>query len=190
MSLDSHIPEINDKVRGCGELVLKNLKALVKIGLNPSIGIVVQKQNVTVADKIIDYFWPNITRYHFMNLMPTTRSIQNKDFLLVARSDLVRFWKKLKQKKKRYPNIMLSYPYDYRNLNFIKNYKKIKDSGCLAGLTSITITPELNVVACSIARDYVMGNLNKDDFHDIWLSKKAEEIRNKPYPLCMGDVNS
>jgi len=182
VSLDSHIPNINDKTRGLGDRVLRNLEYLIKAELNPSIATVVHKQNIGVADKIIDYFYPRITRYHYMNLMPTAKSMKNKGFLLPSWKELEEFWSKLELKSKTYTDAMISYPYSKKS--DFKTYRRIKSSGCLAGLTRIAIDPELNVLACSIAKNSIMGNLNDYSFDDVWFSKRAEEIRSRTYPLC------
>ena len=181
ISLDSHVPEINDKSRGKGKEVIKNIERFLSYGLDLTIATVVHSKNAEFADKIIDYFYPRIKRYHFMNIMPTKGNLHEWKTYRCEKEKIDSIWLSL-EKRKQNTDILISYPCD--NLNSWMGKSTIKAKNCLAGIVRCYITPNLDVVACNIADFSIMGNLRLNSFQDIWFSEKAENIRNEKNPQC------
>ena len=181
ISLDSHIAKINNIVRGKGDIVIENIKMLADLGLEPTIATVIHKQNIKVADKIIDHFYPQVKKYHYMNLMPTKGTFENRGLLCLTKDESKSFWSSFAKKNIPF-NASVSWPYAKQNIKFGKS--TIRCDGCLAGWTKVNIIPNLDVIACPIADQSVMGNLNSESFMEIWQSYSAETIRKEPFPLC------
>lgn len=188
ISLDSHIPEINDLTRGEGSVILKTIERLIDAGFaNIMLATVVQSRNIRVADKIIDYFYPRIKHFHFMNIMPTKNSIRHKDSLFLPNELISGFWQKLKLKKKDNPEMRLSFPGNCENNNF--GTSTAKCNGCFGGVTRIAITPRADVIPCPLAPSFILGNLNENSFDEIWYSDAAEIIRDEKTPYCKVQEN-
>ena len=184
ISLDAHLPEVNDSVRGKTEKTVAAIEYLAELGLNPQIAVVVHKKNVDVALDMIDYFYPRVKRFHYMNLMPSRKvnnNAQEQDLSLDRRKRR-RFWKKFDEKVATMPpDLVASGATD-------KEYLDIENPwfwpGCLAGVTRCDIDSNLNVAACNIAGDVIIGNLKDKTLEEIWSSPLATKIGEIPYPLC------
>lgn len=183
VSLDSHIPEVNDFTRGEGKKVLETIEGLVNAGLpNIMIATVIHSRNIEVADKIIDYFYPRIKQFHFMALMPTKNSLKYRDSLFLPNALMDAFWKKLEITRNKLPDARLSFP------NNCEKQKSVSGtavcSGCFGGITRIAITPRGDIIPCPIAPSFILGNLMENDFDKIWHSDDTEKLRAEKRPFC------
>lgn len=183
VSLDSHLEDINDRTRGMTNRVTETIRLLAEAKVDVTVAITIHRQNIDYAESVIDYFYPLVKKFHYMNLMPTRIALQNHDFLFPENSRLEKFWDDLSKKiQSMSSDISVSYPYDTPNAELGKSIFQCQ--GCLAGITRVNITPDLNVIACPISSEEIMGNLKEADFESIWFSQKAEEIRDNQIPLC------
>lgn len=182
ISIDSHIPKINDISRGHGKKVIANIWKLLEFEIRPTLATVVHAQNIAYIYDFIDYFFPSITEFHFMNLMPTKSAKNNQDVLFMNPNVSAKFWNKLSETQ--FPDeLKITHP--YRVINKELGYGSLSCNRCFAGITSVNILPNLDVVACPIASNYILGNLSQGDFSEIWQSDVAEKIRGIKFPLCM-----
>ncbi len=194
VSLDSIDPEINDRVRGRGAKVLENIKELAKTDIRMQMATVVTKYNVSTAHMVIEKFFPEIYRYHFLNVQRTERSLKYPD-LLITSEEAENFWLGLKEFSRKYPsNLFLP------SLRIMLRAEKKEDSDemsafhqtatfdcktCAVGLSHINIDANFNILGCDIAKDFTnMGNASEKSFTDVWNSRKAHEIRNSSFPPC------
>lgn len=188
ISLDSPFPVINDFVRGNTIDTINGIDKLCTYGIQPTIATVIHKHNLKSAEKIIDYYYPRIKNFHFMNLMPSKAALEDQNVLFIKNQDeLNDFWLKLTIKKEKYKDIILSLPTDELTLNSNLGTGSLKAAGCLAGITRITIGPTLDVYPCSLVNDIILGNLKKTSFKEIWQSEYTERIRESTTALCCKD---
>lgn len=183
VSLDSVDPAVNDMTRGQGAAVLSNIELLIERGVDIQVACVLSKHNIHNADAIIDHFYPRVRRFHYMNIMPSVKFDNPNDFLdlVPAPQDLMAFWDRVKVRKTAAGGRMTVTKPDHERSNC---EQACRFSGCSAGKLFCDIDDELNVVACNIARDFVIGNLRDNDFETIWNSAQAARIRDIGTPLC------
>jgi MoaA/NifB/PqqE/SkfB family radical SAM enzyme len=184
VSLDSIDPLVNDLTRGEGKRVMKNIELLLDQGVNPQTATVITKANIDSALDIIDYYYPRIRHYHFMNLMPSYKLTTENRYreLLPDKEELDDFWKRLAEKRKSLPSdvsITDENPNDELVAGQAYQYE-----GCSAGKTSCDIRSNLDVVACSIANTFVLGNMKDRTLTEVWNSPTAIDIREAEIPLC------
>lgn len=183
VSLDSHIEKIHNLVRGHFKETMRSINLLIKNKIDITIGTVVHKQNLSYVKKMIKHFYPDIKSYHFMNVMPCRRVLDNADFLMVPDIQLDDFYGQLHSEiKKEYPDVILNSP--FLEFNCIEADESIECDRCLAGFTRMAITPDLKVLPCPISRSVIMGDLKADNLASIWNSVKSKEIRLNNVPPC------
>ena len=194
VSLDSLDESINDYSRGKSKVVINNLERLRKSSLEVQLACVVHSKNRKTAHEIIDHFYPDIHRFHFLNVQRTESSLIHDD-LLLTEEEASEFWLNLNEHKKKFPEDLFlpSLRIQMRakgvaelDSNHSLHQEATLDcSSCVAALTHINIDANFNVLGCDIAKDYTfMGNVAKRTFLDVWNSKEADEIRKSKYPPC------
>jgi len=194
VSIDSLDEEINDYARGKTKRVVENLELLRRSSLEAQLACVVHRKNHKTAHKIIGHFYPDIKRYHFLNIQRTESSLQNEEMLL-HETEASEFWLKLNEYKNEFPDDLFL---PSLRIQMRANGSAAVDSdhalhqeasfncaSCSAGHTHVNIDWQFNVLGCDIAKDYtIMGNVYSKSFHEVWNSKRAHEIRSSVYPLC------
>lgn len=190
VSLDSSFSEINNKTRGCSDLVIENLEEMSKTDILIQTSTVVNKHNIDTAHLIIERFYPRIKRFHFLNLQRTFESLKHLD-LFPTEEETKGFWKNLLEYSKKYPGDLFLPSLRIMNRIFDKESESFNQTAsfkcktCTAGITHINIDPSLNVLGCDIAKDYsTIGNLKDKSFEEVWNSKRAYEFRNQNIPAC------
>jgi MoaA/NifB/PqqE/SkfB family radical SAM enzyme len=182
ISLDSHLPAVNDASRGRGREAMAAIERLAELGVDVQIACVVSRKNIAVADQLIDYFYPRVRRYHYMGLMPAVKAVVHWGELFVPQSKVEALWQRLAEKQRRLPaDLVLSYPCAAGET---PHAGTLKAPGCLAGITRMDVDAESNVLACQIAHFARMGNLREQPFERIWSSAEAERLREAVVPLC------
>lgn len=189
VSLDSIIPEINDKVRGKTKRVLRGIENLVDRNIYPTIGTVVSKSNIeNIRETIVHLFETyNLTHFHLMNLINIPNHHSSVKGLRVNKKKLRIFWEELsKLIEYDYPKISIESPHTETDLLNLKSNlnETIGTQKCTAGWTGITITSDLDILPCSLARNVVMGNLNNASIEEIWQSEAAKDIRQSENLPC------
>jgi MoaA/NifB/PqqE/SkfB family radical SAM enzyme len=182
ISLDSHIPEVNDLQRSHGDRILKAIERAISLPISLQLACVVTRNNVDVAHRIIEKYYPRVRRFHFMNIMPSRGS---------SRGDVFRDLCPDREKKQAFHQRVVELEKQCEGAYITKVIEPcIKDGGsmyvpgCLAGTTRIEIEPDLTVMACPMS-DEVLGNLTDQTFQEMWFSEKAERIRAADRPFCV-----
>lgn len=194
ISLDAVDPEVNDLTRGHGALVLDHIRELAKLGIELQISCVINKSNIDSAHLLIDELYPEVKRFHFLNIQRTERSLQHPE-LLVSDEEAYEFWMRLANHAKSFPpdlflpslRIMLrSYGVeDEQDLPGFNRMATFDCKSCSVGLTKVEIDTEFNVLGCDIAKDFThMGNVREQSFVSVWNSEQAHKVRQAPFPPC------
>lgn len=194
VSLDSHNPDINNMTRGKGEVILKNLRRLVNLGIEIQLSCVLNSHNIDFAHLMIEEFYPHIKRFHFLNIQRTEKSLKQPK-LLISEQQAYDFWMNLRDYAKKFPSdlflpslrIMLrSYgEEDCEESQSFHESATFSCKSCSVGITKVEIDSNFNVLGCDIAKDFSkMGNVKNTTFKDVWNSKEAFMVRNSPFPPC------
>lgn len=183
ISLDSHLPNVNDILRGRGATVLKNIETMASADLNIVVASVVHKYNMDKLLDLIEVLSPGVRRFHFMNLMPTSKLRNDDNSLFPNKDELAFFWRRMIEFRKNRPDMSISTPFNDINLSLGQG--SLECEGCTAGLTRATITPDLKVLPCGLCDNcWVIGNLEGNSFEAIWQSPAAEYVRRLKTPPC------
>jgi len=195
ISLDSPMPEINDKVRGKTKDVITGIRNLLEENVPICLAVVIHAQNIRTADNIIDFFYPQIKNFHFMNIMPSIKSAKNgtNSWLKPNQHDISSFWQYLEKRISiDFPEARISSPMD--EIGILKKRSLLTESischRCTAGFTRIAVTPDLKVIPCVLSRNIIMGDLSSHSFNEIWNSTTAEHIRSLRQNPCQISIES
>ncbi|EOG9063838.1 radical SAM protein [Vibrio fluvialis] len=180
VSLDSLEPIMGLQNRHIGKTV-KFIETLIQEGIMPSIGTLVTKNNYRKVPDIVRYFGENIEFYHFMGPM---MSFHTQDW--IARNsptdeNIAWLAKEL---------ISLNLKYDFQKefsdleSRTVHNCGSNCGVGCAAAYTHCVVTPELDVMACEITPEIIIGNLRENSFQEIWGSSCARHVQKADFALC------
>jgi MoaA/NifB/PqqE/SkfB family radical SAM enzyme len=194
ISIDSIDESINDYSRGDTKTVVQNLELLRKSSLEVQLACVVHGKNYKIAHTLIDNYYPDFLRFHFLNIQRTESSL-NYDELLLTDEEASEFWLNLNEYKNNFPEDLFlpSLRIQMRaNGNASVDPEQSLHQGatfdcssCSAGLTHVNIDSQFNVLGCDIAKDHtIMGNLLSHSFNEVWNSKEAHNVRTSKYPPC------
>ena len=198
VSLDSHIKDIHNKLRGGFDDVIKGLKRLDEYNIEYEVGIVVTRLNAEHILDTVKYIITNfkgVKRVHLMNLMPSyTLQPEVYDQLSLG-EQTPEFWRTMVQKlealKKIRGDVLIDYP-----LTPNAHIKALIDEMrgynlCLAGVTKANVLANGDVTPCELVRNLRLGNLYKDSWSDIWevSKRRMKEIarsykEDEPIGLC------
>jgi MoaA/NifB/PqqE/SkfB family radical SAM enzyme len=194
ISLDSAVAGVNDMARGKGTRVLCTLERLRRTKLEIQIACVLHKQNISTAHTIIDAYYPDIKRFHFLNIQRTREAMARPD-LLIDESEALEFWLRLNEHAQKFPPDLFlpSLRIQLRTLGraevdpeaSLHRQASFDCLSCSAGWTHVNINTEFEVLGCDIAKDYTqMGNCRTQRFQEVWHSEQANLVRQAPYPAC------
>lgn len=183
VSIDAIDREIHNSLRGGFDQTMENLNYLLSEGIDVQIASVITTVNMNRIGEIIDYFYPRVTRFHVMNLMPTNMLPKDGGFehYSPSQQDTIEVRSGLHDhplvKSKKV--FITSDPDEPGDCSQEFHYE-----GCAAGVTFCDIDSNLDVVACNIARKFIIGNLGEASLAEIWSSARALEIRAERKALC------
>lgn len=194
VSLDSPDPATNDAARGLGARVVQSIERLQKSSLEVQLATVIHRKNYETAHLVIDRFYPDIKRFHFLNLQRTASALKTPDLLLDEQQTL-EFWLRLQRHSQRFPPDLFlpSLRIQMRTLGQVEVDPEASLHGtaswecnsCSAGWTHVNVTSKFDVLGCDIAKDFTfMGNCLDHSFEAVWHSQAAENVRNAPHPAC------
>lgn len=194
ISIDSVQPEINDYSRGKTARVLMNLDKLRGSGLDVQIATVVHKRNLSAAHQIIEKYYPDIKRFHFLNIQRTASALEHPE-LLLSEDEALQFWLGLHEYAKKFPEDLFL-PSLRIQLRALGNAKVDPEASlhrtatfdcgaCSAGWTHVNVTANFDLLGCDIAKEHsFMGNVRDTPFEKVWRSSQADAIRRSPFPAC------
>lgn len=182
ISLDSHIPDVNDRQRSHGAQILEAIERALSLPISVQLACVVTRNNVDVAHQIIETYYPRVVRFHYMNIMPSrgrSGGIVFQD-LCPDKDKKLAFHERILELEKQYEGTYITKVFD----PCVKEGGSLQAKGCLGGTTRIDIEPDLTVMACPMS-DEVLGSLADQTFKEMWFSEKAERIRAEDRPYCV-----
>lgn len=194
ISIDSADPAINDISRGKTARVLRTIERLKQSSIELQLATVVNKSNIDTAHSIIDRYYPDIKRFHFLNIQRTASALAHPE-LLLGEEETLAFWMRLNEYKDQFPEDLFL-PSLRVQLRAMGNASVDTESAlhseaswdvhaCSAGWTHVNVTSKLDVLGCDIAKEHTwMGNCLDQSFATVWNSRQAEQVRNAKYPAC------
>ncbi len=187
ISLDGPSPEINDRMRGAGERLFRNIERMLEAGLEIGLGTVLHARNIAHLGKIIERYYPRIKRFHFLGLMPSHSVVRGPEGMYPTAGQFRTAALRVLQLRRRYPDIAISFP---AAPQFLRGGPRptMHCCGCTAAVTRMDINARGEALACHIADRSVMGNVWRQSVLDIWRSERARKYRNAERPLCGRDL--
>jgi KxxxW cyclic peptide radical SAM maturase len=176
ISLDSHIPEIHNTLRGIGshERVLKSIKLLQEKGIAVGVDTVVSKNNIHTIPEMIDWMAKNNIPYLTLIKLKKGDLPFNK-FLELSPSyeeysELIRYV--CSREKNENPNITLDCG-SVSNLQRVATKVQLSDipvAGCPIGHHLICVSPNGDIYPCAalLEQKFCLGNILKEDIMEIW----------------------
>lgn len=194
ISIDSPEAAINDVSRGKTAKVLNTIERLKHSSIELQLATVVNKENIETAHTIIDRYYPDIKRFHFLNIQRTASALAHPE-LLLGEEETLAFWMRLNDHKDNFPEDLFlpSLRVQMRALGqasvdtdaSLHAEASWNVNSCSAGWTHVNVTARLDVLGCDIAKEHSwMGNCLNHSFEEVWHSEQAEQVRNAKYPAC------
>jgi MoaA/NifB/PqqE/SkfB family radical SAM enzyme len=182
ISLDSHIPDVNDLQRSHGTQILHAIERAISLPITLQLACVVTRNNVDVAHRIIEAYYPRVRRFHYMNIMPSRGRSRGNVFrdLCPDKEQKLAFHQRVLELEKQCEDTYITKVIE----PCIKDGGSLHVAGCTGGTTRIDIEPDLTVMACPMS-DEVLGSLAEQTFEEMWLSERAERIRAEDRPYCV-----
>lgn len=183
------LPEVNDRVRGIRngfDHALRTIIRLKKLGLK-DIGFSIVISDANAKDLLdlyhltaeMDLEFANSAMHNSFYFFKHDNTIEDIQSVV---EEMRRFIKALLNSKRRRPCMKIKDWFRaYLNMGLL-NYMqgKARSLPCGAATDTFFLDPYGNVLACNgSAEPWIMGNLKKSDFDEIWTSNRADEIREK-----------
>ncbi len=186
ISFDGHTPDIHNKTRQLYNETYRGFMNLVEEAgnkeLSPSIGIVINKYNFLDISEAIDFFSKFTSRFHLMNVMGHPEIELSAIERDIFSAEII----------PQIKDIAISKSIAVSNFNdknpTITNFQA-RDShiDCLAGFTTLVLSPNKEVFPCDIAR-YSLSEWNgKGSLLKIFNNSK-KLWRNMTKPWCLSDL--
>src|SRR5690606_5966766 len=132
--------------------------------------------------RIIEQYYPDIKRFHFLNVQRTASALAHPD-LLLDEAEALDFWLTLKDYADGFPDDLFlpSLRVQLRALGRAAvdpeaslHAEATFDCGvCSAGWTHVNVTSGFDVLGCDIAREHsFMGNVRDSTFATVWRSEQ------------------
>lgn len=181
VSLDSHIQEINDRIRGNYYKIVKGIQKLKRYDVDFAVAIVLTKQNAETILDTLEYFRKFFTKkIHIINLRPAGRSLKNFYELFLRPKEISKIWKRI-------------FNYYHEIAGDIIIYHPFGEDGiekCSAGRKRCTILPNGDVIPCDMATTFVLGNVYKNNLNEILDKRRIEELTKYPERLCFRNLKN
>lgn len=179
VSLDSAETSANEMTRGRTARALANIDALVALGANVVIAMVITRHNVaTLEDSILALS----RRTRFFHLMPVqpVRARQGRDRnLAIAPSAWPGLWRRLVRLRETH-GLHFETPMDDRGVVGCAT-----GAPCMAAFSHLVIDPDLSVRPCDRLVGEVIGNLRTSSVAQAWRSPAALSVVRRATPLCV-----
>lgn len=160
------------------------IKGLVCLNLNPIVKTVVVKSSTKDIQKIIDLLIDiGVRRYYLIHM-----DLLSKDLSAMKESlSYVEFLEFYKSIKTANPVIDIHHV----NASCFHNKSLPSDIRCAGGVLKLSIMPDGSVLPCNLFqpfKEFILGNIFKDDFNDIWMNPKLDLFRYHKANRC--DIES
>lgn len=185
----------HDRIRGpnAHERVTKTLQNLVALRrqydfLKISAGCVIQPINLAEIEQVYDFLKLNAISSIFTVICYDERYFKNREggqiqFSESQRKEAQELLSRLIKKERHIGKKFL-----YRELKNMLG-GAVNTRGCPALRDVFAVEPNGDIIPCLNSSDHVMGNVLKDDPHDVWFSRRNHQIndavRNEKCGRCM-----
>lgn len=187
VSVESHIPELHDRIvgnRGAFEKTFAGLKNLKEAGIYTHSNTTISTENLDTLNGLLEFIADLGMSYLSLNMVIRTgTSLHNKD-IMVEYNHISEILPALKEKADSLGIRLVWYsPTPYCLFNPVKFGLGSKSCAAADGLLSVN--PEGDVLPCSSFQEG-LGSLVKNDFDKIWNTVNARYWREKKFlpPGC------
>ncbi len=175
VSLESHLPEIHETIRGKGsfEPALEGIKSLVSYGLNPVIATTLTRINAPYMAKTAHYLSQlGVKHLHILFLHPRGRAaLTNK--LTISAIEASKTMRNLKEVASKL-NISID---NFKALQArLTGKRALKYDLCIAGYEILAIGNNGQIYPCPAlvgSEEFSCGSLRNKSLRDIWLNSAA-----------------
>ncbi|GEM_PF-2803874 len=176
VSLDSHIKETHEKLRGKGsyERAIKSIRLLKDKGVAVGIDCVVSRNNIGSIPEFIK--WIEKEGIPYLTLIKLKKGDLSREYYNYLMPDYHAYSRLIKdiccREKNKNPNITLDCG-SVSNLQAVADKNKFHNlpvAGCPLGHHLICISPSGNIFSCAALLDkrLCLGNALKDDIKEVW----------------------
>lgn len=181
------LPQRNDILRGIPngfDHALRTLLKLKSLGIKDiGFAIVISQHNISellelyALSSSLDVEFSQSTMHNSFYFHKNDNKIENLELIDKIMKDFIT--KLLKSKRKNLKLRIKDWFRAYINMGLLGYMKgQTRLIPCGAGTDSFLVDPWGKIIACNGSPEpWVMGNLNTQDFDEIWHSEKAEKIR-------------
>jgi len=181
ISLESHIPEIHDKLRGIQgswKKAVEGIKELKKLGVSVSTQCVITKENIKQINEWYDWVRKELGIIGLaqplhdtpINLLKVNR--EEIKFTSEDKKIIEKELTKLEEKTKGLDKVY----YRLAKYFFLNPKELLKIKCIIAGKHIFFIDPKGDVYPCEPRRDWKLGNIKEQRFTEIYNSKKRKEF--------------
>jgi MoaA/NifB/PqqE/SkfB family radical SAM enzyme len=179
ISLDSTMPDVNQKTRCDPGIVISNIRELHRIKASLSIAMVISKFNIETVHESIEYLSKYTKFFHLMACQPV-KALKGEDQEFEAEEHELRdFFISIRSLSEQL-NLTIDSPFDEPSDKAIAY-----GAPCQAAFSHISIDPDLEVRPCDKLTEISLGNLSSETLQRIWNAKGALKIVNQRVPLCV-----
>lgn len=181
------LPELNDELRGLKngfDYALRTLLKLRSIGIaDIGFAIVISQYNISDVLELYELTsglgveFSQSTMHNSFYFHKQDNKIENIDFINeIMEQFIVRL---LKSRRNDLKMRIKDWFRAYINMGLLRYMQgKSRPIPCRAGTDSFFVDPWGKIIACNGSQEpWIMGDLNNQDFEEIWYSDKAEEVR-------------
>jgi radical SAM protein with 4Fe4S-binding SPASM domain len=181
VSLDSHIPEVHDRLRGQGswKRVIKAVELMKEKGISVGIDCVLSKNNIKTIPGLIE--WMTQQQIPYLTIIKLKKGDLSEQDFEELKPDYHEYSKIIKDICKRKinekPNITLDCG-SVAHLQIVADKDKLSNlpiAGCPIGHHLICSSPNGDIYPCASLLDkrFCLGNLLTDDLKDIWNNNRV-----------------
>lgn len=202
ISIHSSIPSVHDRIVGKNkafETAIGTLKRLIKNNIKPFVQCVATKDNINHIYEYIHYF-QSFQIDGISISYPFPRPGMTIDEYKAIAPNPIKFAKiknDILSRNFSFP-ILITGGYSFAlQKTSVKTATPIERGifNCEGGWSSLEISPSGNVFPCSLTlenKEFLLGNVNTDDFSKIWSSPLLDMFRSRPFKKdkpCIGCIH-
>lgn len=160
-----------------------------------------QQKTVSVIKKLIENNI-NVTIKHFVTNINADSYKDVDDFaksvgaLIEYDSKLIEIPNKnsngIRIKEQKFENLFLflNKKFEFDSSDFSHQTQNFANSICGAGTSGLVINPDMNILACVVLDDIVLGNVTSVSIKDVWLDKNSDSPLNKLRNMKIKDIKN
>jgi len=183
ISLDSHIEEVNDNLRGRGmtKIALKAIKTLQKHGIVVGVDTVVSSKNVSQLYDFAEFL--DSLGVEYLTLLKLKKGFLNQEVFRGMIPEYEEFGKQLLKISNSDLKIQVTVDCAATNNMQVFTKQELLQSnifGCPIGHTLMVVNPNGDLYPCValMNEEFRLGNITKDNLAEIWYKgKKLKELR-------------